>query len=201
MCSILNKLLQILWGMYAINNKFNLKTIPLNREDINHISWRLCSKNLSDDHSFLQLSLLKCAENAHIFDRSSYTPNYLKHVQRAALPSSWRGWAHADSGGTYMQDTTQGVSVKRGSCHQTILFKSTSGPPIKKESSIILERVWKSQVRFFMCVQSFREWPMERTSNSVRRRCAKLLKCGWEHICILKAVFLFCFGINRKELH
>lgn len=36
--------------------------------DINHISHRLRSKNLSEDRSFEQLSLLKCAENAHIFD-------------------------------------------------------------------------------------------------------------------------------------
>lgn len=49
-------------------------------DDINHVSYRLCSKNLSEDHSFEQLSLLKCAEKAHIFDRSPYTPNYLKHV-------------------------------------------------------------------------------------------------------------------------
>lgn len=45
-------------------------------DNINHISYRLCSKNLSEDHSFEQLSLLKCAEPAHIFDRSSYTPKF-----------------------------------------------------------------------------------------------------------------------------
>lgn len=52
-------------------------------DDINHVSYGLCAKNLSGDRSFDQLSLAKCAENVPILDRPPYTPNHVKHVQRA----------------------------------------------------------------------------------------------------------------------
>lgn len=38
-------------------------------DDINHVSYGLCAKNLSGDRSFDQLSLAKCAENVPILDR------------------------------------------------------------------------------------------------------------------------------------
>ena len=104
-------------------------------DDINHVSYRLCAKNASEDHSFDQLSLLKCAENAHILDRSSYTPNYLKHEQRAA-PSFFspqragRGLRRTE---LWAGPHVRGQCKKGGSFDKTILHKLRSR--LKKRES------------------------------------------------------------------
>lgn len=92
--------------------------------DISHISYRRCSKNLSEDRSSEQLSLPNCAERA-ISERSSYSELFQARAMGCSPCSpKGQGLCAEDSDG---QVATQGAHVI------TELFFTRSPPVSAKQ--------------------------------------------------------------------
>lgn len=139
-------------------------------DDINHLSYRLCSKNLPEDRSSAQLSLLTCAGGAPTLGRSPSTPSYSQPVELLLSPRSRQGelWC---SGGRLCAGHHAGRL--KGHFHITTLYKfniRSQKRKSKKESKYHFNENLKEAMSVFLWEYndpSVARGVTERPSNSL----------------------------------